>query len=61
METDINVQIITERPINVTITGEIGAKGDPLSVPPQGYFQVKNLYVNTEGKLIVLYDDNSVI
>lgn len=31
--------------------------GTPISTPPTGYFKVTNLYVNSEGKLVVAYDD----
>jgi len=37
-----------------------GKIGPSQSVPPKGFFKVTNLYVNTDGKLVILYDDNPV-
>lgn len=36
-----------------------GATGD-VSTPPSGNFKVTNIYVNTNGKIVVEYDDTPV-
>jgi len=37
-----------------------GPQGEPLSVPPEGYYRVTNIYVRPQGtKLIVEYDDGT--
>jgi len=67
-ETNIQVQLVTEQPINVSVggganisialDGQIGPKGDPLSIPPDGYAKVLNIYVNPQNhKLYYEYDD----
>jgi len=46
----------------VQVIGDIGGgtpgpPGDLTSVPPSGFYKVKNLYVNPDGKLVVVYED----
>jgi hypothetical protein len=52
----LRAEIIEKEPMIINLL-EKGDKGDPLSTPPVGYFPVRNLYVNNQGKLVVLYDD----
>jgi hypothetical protein len=65
MEQNVVVTIVKDRPVSVSIAKGmdirvtiLGQIGKTISSPPAGYFQVTNLYVNAEGKLVVLYDDN---
>ena len=37
--------------------GTPGPPGPTISVPPQGFYKVTNLYVDSNGKLVVDYDD----
>jgi len=38
-----------------------GEKGDPISIPPEGFCKIENLYVDPNtGKLVVVFDDKPI-
>ncbi len=38
------------------LTGPPGGIGGAISIPPEGCFEVTNIYVNAEGKLVIKYN-----
>ena len=47
--------------INLGPKGDPGKDGDILSDPPIGGFVIKNLYLNANGHIVVVYDNNPII
>ncbi len=56
MKTHLRIPEILPRRGRTGPTGPTGETGGAISIPPEGCFEVTNIYVNAEGKLVIKYN-----